>query len=96
VSSTVSHGSNDGVARALAQRLTGKGLSYRWVVCVCMQRHYAGRRLYRCNVNFGDPHILPYCAALIGGKLLTDHENTRLNCGARVQADERDESVYFR
>jgi hypothetical protein len=61
-----------------------------------MQRHYAGRRLYRCNVNFGDPHILPYCAVLVGGKLLTDHENAHLNCGARVQADERDESVYFR
>jgi hypothetical protein len=76
------------VETALRQRLHGEGLSYEWVTCVPTFHVYQRRRLFRCNVNFGDPHVEPYCATLIGHSLLTDHQNSRLSCGRRVRRDE--------
>lgn len=85
------------VTTALEARLRQRYLSYRWVVCVPMAHHtYKGRRLSRCNVDFGEPHIVPYCAVLLDGTLITDHENRALDCGARVRAEEADASVHFR
>lgn len=84
------------VADALRARLRGRGLSYRWVVCTATPHRYAGRPLERCNVDFGDPHLVPYCAVLIGGRLLTDHENRRISCGSRLRDEEQDRSVNAR
>ena len=71
------------VEAALRRRLDHEYLSYHWVVCVKMDRFYKGRRLWRCNVDFGDPHIVQYCAILVGHTLVTDRENHALNCDRR-------------
>jgi hypothetical protein len=63
------------VERRLRQRLDAKHLSYRWVVCV---REHA---VFRCNVDFGDPHIVRYCAVVRRGRLVTDREDPRIHCG---------------
>ena len=72
------------VETALRQRLDRAYLSFRWVFCVTMDRLYAGRPLWRCNVDFGDPHIVQYCVILAGHTLVTDRENHRLDCAPRA------------
>ena len=85
------------VAAALRQRLHRQSLVYQWVVCVKMhRRYYQGHVLSRCNVNFGEPHIVPYCALLLHGKLVTDRQNRAVDCGKRVRAEEADASVNVR
>ena len=69
------------VRAALEARLLGKKLSYRWVVCVRTKRSFAGSRIFRCNVNFGEPHIVRYCAALEAGQFVTNREQPRMRCG---------------
>jgi hypothetical protein len=71
------------VAAALRQRLQHQYLFYRWVVCVETNRSFAGRHIARCNVDFGDPHIVSYCAVLIKHTLLTDYEDRTLSCVRR-------------
>ena len=69
------------VRAALEARLLGKKLSYRWVVCVRTKRSFAGGPIFRCNVNFGEPHIVRYCATLTAGQLVTDREQPEMGCG---------------
>jgi hypothetical protein len=54
-----------------------------------MRRRFRGAQVSRCNVNFGDPHIVPYCVVLVGETLVTDRENRAIDCGSRVKADEQ-------
>jgi hypothetical protein len=68
------------VEAALRKRLDRAYLSYQWVLCVKMDRVYHGLRVWRCNVDFGDPHIVQYCAILRGHTLITDRENRALDC----------------
>jgi hypothetical protein len=70
-----------GVEAALLARLEGKDLSVEWVVCTDEGASFQGRPVYRCNVNFGDPHIEGYCAVVEGGKLVTHVERPELRCG---------------
>jgi hypothetical protein len=42
---------------------------------------FAGSAIFRCNVNFGEPHIVRYCATLAHGELLTNREKPELRCG---------------
>ena len=70
-----------GVRAALETRLLGKKLSYEWVVCVRTRRSFAGSPIFRCNVNFGEPHIVRYCATLEDARLVTDREQPRMRCG---------------
>jgi hypothetical protein len=74
------------VRAALESRLTGKSLSFRWVFCVRTTRTYAGRTIFRCNVNFGEPHIVRYCATLEGGRLTTNREEPAIRCARRTAA----------
>ena len=69
------------VTAALEARLRGMNLSYRWVVCIETKRSFAGSPIFRCNVNFGEPHIVRYCATLDGEQLVTNHEQARMRCG---------------
>lgn len=71
----------DEVKAALEARLLGKKLSYRWVVCVRTKRSFAGSRIFRCNVNFGAPHIVRYCATLEEGQFVTNREKPEIRCG---------------
>jgi len=86
---TPSHGAHSASATTLLeQRLKRQYLSYHWVICVRMDRHYQGHQLWRCNVDFGDPHIVQYCAIVVRNRLVTDRENRALNC-APVQRHAR-------
>jgi len=69
------------VSEALEARLAGKHLSYEWVYCLRTPRSFDDRTIFRCNVNFGEPHIVIYCATLEGGKLVTNREQPALRCG---------------
>jgi hypothetical protein len=69
------------VRAALEARLVKKKLSYRWVVCVQTKRSFAGSVIFRCNVNFGEPHIVRYCATLAQGRLVTNRDQHEMRCG---------------
>jgi hypothetical protein len=81
------------VEAALRARLSHQYLAYRWVKCTTMPQRFKGIQVSRCNVNFGDPHIVPYCAVLVGGLLITDRENQAVDCGSRVTADEQGKNL---
>jgi hypothetical protein len=69
------------IRRQLASRLHGKMLSPRWIACVPSGRRYQGASVIRCNVNFGDPHIVAYCSVLRGNRLLTNEDDPAIPCG---------------
>ncbi len=69
------------VRAALEDRLLARKLSYRWVVCVRTKRSFAGNPIFRCNVNFGEPHIVRYCATLEDGQFVTNREQPEMRCG---------------
>ena len=69
------------VRDALESRLLDRNLSFRWVVCVPTKASFAGSTIFRCNVNFGEPHIVRYCATLDDGKLVTNREQPAMRCG---------------
>ncbi len=69
------------VRSALESRLLDRKLSFRWVVCVPTEWSFAGSTIFRCNVNFGDPHIVRYCATLEDGELTTNREQREMRCG---------------
>jgi hypothetical protein len=69
------------VRAALESRLLDRKLSYRWVVCVQTKASFAGSPIFRCNVNFGEPHIVRYCATLDDGQLATNREQPAMRCG---------------
>lgn len=68
------------VEAALLERLEAKLLSVRWVRCIESGYQYEGEGVYRCQVNFGTPHIPGYCALLVGDVLVTHFEETELLC----------------
>jgi hypothetical protein len=69
------------VKEALEARLVGKKLSFEWVYCLRTQRLFEDRRIFRCNVNFGEPHIVIYCAVADEGGLVTNRERPGIRCG---------------
>ncbi len=66
--------------RLLTERLSAKGLDFRWVACVRVGRTYKQVPVTRCNVDFGDPHVEGYCAVLVDGRLVTDHDDPAIPC----------------
>jgi hypothetical protein len=69
------------VQAALLARLEARGLAPRYVRCADSGRRVDGQPVFRCNVNFGDPRISPYCALLRDGALVTQVERPLLRCG---------------
>lgn len=67
--------------RALGARLRGRRLDYHWIVCVPSGTRFQGTRVVRCNVDFGEPHIVAYCSVFRGGRLLTSEEEAAIPCG---------------
>ena len=68
------------VKSALEARLIGRNLSFEWVYCLRTKRTFEGRPIVRCNVNFGEPHIVIYCAVLEDGSLVTNRERPEIRC----------------
>ena len=69
------------VRAALEARLVARKLSFRWVACVRTKRSFAGSPIFRCNVNFGEPHIVRYCATLADSRFVTNREQPDMRCG---------------
>jgi hypothetical protein len=69
------------VKEALEARLVDRKLSFEWVYCLRTERSFEGRPIVRCNVNFGEPHIVIYCATLEDGALVTNRERSEIRCG---------------
>ena len=82
------------VKAALETRLVGKKLSFEWVYCLRTRRSFESRTIFRCNVNFGEPHIVIYCAVLDDGELVTNLERPGIRCertqrGSRLSTADR-------
>lgn len=69
------------VRRELEARLTAKKLTFEWVYCLRTELEHDGRAIFRCNVNFGEPHIVIYCATLAEGELVTNRDLPEIRCG---------------
>ena len=69
------------VREALEARLVDRKLSFKWVYCLRTKRSFEGHPIIRCNVNFGEPHIVIYCATFEDGRLVTNREERELRCG---------------
>jgi hypothetical protein len=67
-----SSGSNANSGRTAAARLRSELVAHhlppRWVACVPSRFRVQDLTAYRCNVNFGDPHVEAYCAVVVEGK----------------------------
>jgi hypothetical protein len=74
--------------RALAVRLAAKDLSFRWVRCVDDGVRRGDAPVFRCNVNFGEPHIEGYCVVVRGGRAVTQVEERALRCRRTRAGDE--------
>ena len=77
-----------GAQRALAARLDAKDLSYRDVRCVDEGVRRGDEAVFRCNVNFGEPHIEGYCVVLREGRAITQVEDRALRCRRTRTGDE--------
>jgi hypothetical protein len=53
------------VAAGLREWLHARALFPSWIVCSPSPVRLEGRRVFRCNVDFGDPHIQVYCAVVV-------------------------------
>jgi hypothetical protein len=69
------------VRKAVEARLVGKSLSFEWVYCLRTEREFDDYPIFRCNVNFGEPHIVIYCAIIDEGSLVTNREKPAIRCG---------------
>jgi hypothetical protein len=67
--------------RTLSLELRSEQLSIRWVACIKNGRAYRGHPVIRCNVNFGDPHVVAYCSVIVAGRLVTSHQDPSIPCG---------------
>jgi hypothetical protein len=73
------------VRAALISRLKAGGLDYKWVVCVRTGRVYHGAEVVRCNVDYGEPHIVAYCSVIEASRLVTSADTPSLPCPADLQ-----------
>jgi hypothetical protein len=67
--------------RTLSLELRAQNLSVQDVACIKNGRAYRGHPVIRCNVNFGDPHIVAYCTVILAGRLVTSHQDPAIPCG---------------
>lgn len=71
-----------GEARAATVRtLKADHLTYHWVACIDTNHRFKGITVVRCNVNFGDPHVVAYCTIFRGKVAVTQFENAAIPCG---------------
>lgn len=66
---------------AIATRMRSEHLDYRWIVCLPSGNRFEGVRVVRCNVDFGEPHIVAYCSVFRGTRLLTSEDQPAIPCG---------------
>jgi hypothetical protein len=64
----------------LRGELGSEHLSVQDVVCIRNGRVYQGHPIIRCNVNFGDPHVVAYCSVILAGRLVTNQQDPAIPC----------------
>jgi hypothetical protein len=67
-------------SRTLSRELQSKHLTLQYVVCIKNGRAYRGHPVIRCNVNFGDPHVVAYCSVISAGRLVTTQQDPSIPC----------------
>jgi hypothetical protein len=67
--------------RTLSLELRSQHLSVQDVICIRNGRAYRGHPIIRCNVNFGDPHVVAYCSVILAGRLVTSQQDPAIPCG---------------
>lgn len=78
-----------GAERALQARLEARSLSTHYVKCADSGfRSARGEPIFRCNVNYGEPHIWPYCVVIRDGAAVTNVEDAALRCRRTRTGDE--------
>ncbi len=66
--------------RTLSRELRSQHLYFQYVACIRNGRFYRGHPIIRCNVNFGDPHVVAYCSVISAGRLLTSQQDPSIPC----------------
>jgi hypothetical protein len=66
--------------RTLRQELSSEHLSFQYVACIRNGRSYHGHPIIRCNVNFGDPHVVAYCSVILVHRLVTNQQDPSIPC----------------
>ena len=66
--------------RTLSRELRSEHLNFQYVVCIKNGRAYRGHPVIRCNVNFGDPHVVAYCSVISAGRLITTQQDPAIPC----------------
>ena len=66
--------------RTLSLELRSEHLSFRYVACIRNGRTYHWHPVIRCNVNFGDPHVVAYCSVIVAGRLVTSQQDQSIPC----------------
>ena len=66
--------------RTLSLELRAEDLSVQYVAGVKNGRAYHGHPVIRCNVNFGDPHVVAYCTVILADRLVTSHQDPSIPC----------------
>jgi hypothetical protein len=69
---------------ATVSTLKAKHLKYYWVACVQTPHRYQGAHVVRCNVDFGDPHVVAYCTVFQGPAAVTQFTDPAIPCGPDV------------
>jgi hypothetical protein len=65
---------------AVIARMHAEHLRYLWVACVPSGNRFHGVPVVRCNVDFGEPHIVAYCSVFRNGRLLTSEDDPAIPC----------------
>ena len=66
--------------RTLSLELRSQHLSFQYVACIRNGRTYQGHQIIRCDVNFGDPHVVAYCSVILAGRLVTNQQDPSIPC----------------
>lgn len=67
-------------SRTLRQELSSEHLNVQYVACITNGRSYHGHPIIRCNVNFGDPHVVAYCSVILVHRLVTNQQDPSIPC----------------
>jgi hypothetical protein len=65
---------------AVVARMHAENLRFLWVACVRSGNRFRGVPVVRCNVDFGEPHIVAYCSVFRNGRLLTSEDDPAIPC----------------
>jgi hypothetical protein len=66
--------------RTLSLELRSEHLSFHAVTCIENGRIYRRHPIIRCNVDFGDPHVVAYCSVILARRLVTNYQNPSIPC----------------